>query len=126
MLLACIVCFAKNETTAFFTVNPPMVCQNCEKKIKDNIKFEKGIKAINPSAQKGVVEVVYDADKTNVDAIIKGFKKIGYDATLCQPEVCPENATAPCCAPQAGACCGAKSESCVAPACEAGPDADCK
>ena len=34
------VCFAKDIKTVVLTTNPQMHCENCEKKIKDNIRFE--------------------------------------------------------------------------------------
>ena len=37
------VCFAKDIKTVVLTTNPEMHCTGCEKKIKDNIRFEKGI-----------------------------------------------------------------------------------
>jgi copper chaperone CopZ len=59
---------------------PWMHCANCEKKIKENIRFEKGIKSITTNLKDKTVTVEYDADKTNVQNIINGFKKINYDA----------------------------------------------
>lgn len=118
LMMVSVLCFAKNETTVCFTVNPPLVCNNCENKVKENIKFEKGVKAIKPSSKTNTIEVTYDADKTNVDNLVKRFKKIGYDATVCIPEEeCTENQPAcckeskPCCAEE-NKCCQ-KSEKCV-------------
>ena len=34
---------AKDIKTVMLTTNPEMHCTGCEKKIKDNIRFEKGI-----------------------------------------------------------------------------------
>ena len=117
---------AENRTVTF-TVNPPLVCNNCETKVKDNIRFEKGVKAVKPSFKKGIVEVTYDDSKTNVPALVEGFKKIGYDATICEPvpcepTVCPESG-APCCnqSPQAPCC----NETPVAPCCNEAPVAPC-
>ena len=110
MMFATLVCFAKNETTVCFTVNPPLVCNNCENKVKENIKFEKGVKSIKPSAKTNTVEVTYDADKTNVENLIKGFKKIGYDAALADSKACPA-AESPCCK-QEKKCCKNGGEKC--------------
>lgn len=84
MLMTLSVCMsAKNPTqaTAVFTVMPKMSCENCEKKIKSNLRFEKGIKSIDTSLSGQTVKVVYNPEKTNVEAIQKGFAKIGYVAT---------------------------------------------
>lgn len=89
------------KRTATFTVNPPLVCNNCETKVKENLRFEKGVSAVKPSAKKGIVEITYDDSKTNVEALKEGFKKIGYEATVNtpgqNPEVCPEPCSSPSC-----------------------------
>lgn len=71
---------AKDIKTVVFTVDPQMHCENCEKKIKNNIRFEKGIKKIETDREKQTVTIDYDADKTSPEKIAEGFKKIGYDA----------------------------------------------
>lgn len=72
---------APADTTAIFNVMPKMSCQNCENKIKSNLRFEKGIKSIETSLDSQTVTVVFNLKKTNVENIQKGFKKIGYAAT---------------------------------------------
>ena len=79
------VCTAKDIKTVVLTTNPEMHCTGCEKKIKENIRFEKGIKDIRTNLDNKTVVVEYDADKTNVENIIKGFKKIKYDASVVKP-----------------------------------------
>lgn len=74
------VCMAKDIKTVVLTTNPEMHCNNCEKKIKENIRFEKGIKSIKTNLKDKTVTIEYDADKTTIDNIIKGFKKIKYEA----------------------------------------------
>ena len=73
--------FAKDIKTVVLTTNPEMHCTGCEKKIKDNIRFEKGIKDIRTNLDDKTVTIEYDADKTNVEKIIEGFKKINYEAS---------------------------------------------
>ena len=73
-------CYAKDIKTVVLTTSPQMHCANCEKKIKDNIRFEKGIKSIKTNLKDKTVTIEYDADKTTVPTIIKGFKKIKYEA----------------------------------------------
>lgn len=74
-------CAAKDIKTVVLTTNPEMHCMGCEKKIKENIRFEKGIKDIKTNLEDKTVTIVYDADKTNVEAIIAAFKKISYEAS---------------------------------------------
>lgn len=79
------VCFGKDIKTVVLKTQPEMHCENCEKKIKDNIRFEKGVKDIRTNLDDKTVTIEYDADKTNVEAIIKGFKKINYEACEAKP-----------------------------------------
>ena len=78
--------FAKDIKTVVLKTQPEMHCANCEKKIKDNIRFEKGIKNIETNLGTKTVTIEYDADKTNVQNIIEGFKKIKYEATEVKEE----------------------------------------
>ena len=80
MMLTAVVGLAKDIKTAIFTTNPEMHCESCENKIKGNLRFEKGIKSIKTDLKSKTVTIQYDADKTNVQNIIKGFKKIKYEA----------------------------------------------
>ena len=79
------VCLAKDIKTVVLTTTPQMHCANCEKKIKENIRFEKGIKSIKTNLDDKTVTIEYDADKTTVPDIIKGFKKIKYEAQEVKP-----------------------------------------
>ena len=78
-------CFAKDIKTVVLKTQPEMHCANCEKKIKDNIRFEKGVKSIKTDLKGKTVTIEYDADKTNVESIIAGFKKIKYGASEATP-----------------------------------------
>lgn len=71
---------AKDIKTVVLTTVPQMHCENCEKRIKENIRFEKGIKKIVTDVEHQTVTITYDADKTTVENIIKGFEKINYNA----------------------------------------------
>lgn len=46
-----------------FTTTPQMHCAACENKIKNNLRFEKGIKTSVPNQ---TVTVKYNADKTTI------------------------------------------------------------
>ena len=96
--------FAKDIQELIVTTNPLLSCQNCENKIKKNLRFEKGVTKIETNIPDQRVVVTYDADKTNPEKIAEGFAKIGYTVmkinNCCYPpsECCKENA--PCCQPQ--------------------------
>lgn len=80
MLMVGISIFAKGEVkTVVYTTTPIMHCESCETKIKGNLKFVKGIKAIDTNVGKQTVTIKYDASKASNASIEKGFKKIGYD-----------------------------------------------
>lgn len=87
------VCTAKDIKTVVLTTTPQMHCANCEKKIKENIRFEKGIKSIKTNLQDKTVTIEYDADKTTVPAIIEGFLKIRYEASEVKPAAPARKAT---------------------------------
>ena len=52
--------------TVFFTTTPQMHCAACENKIKNNLRFEKGIKSIETSVPNQTVTVKYNSDKTTI------------------------------------------------------------
>ena len=90
MAMPSIVCAKSNEkSTAVFTVNPQMTCQNCENKIKSNLRFEKGVSAIVTDLKGQTVTVTYDASKTDKSKLVSAFRKIGYNATEASAAVAP-------------------------------------
>lgn len=91
MLLTTMVSLAKDIKTVVLTTNPQMHCESCEKKIKGNIRFEKGIKTIETDLKTKTITIEYDADKTNVQNIIKGFKKIKYEASEVKKDALKKN-----------------------------------
>ena len=46
MMLTAMVALAKDIKTVVLKTQPEMHCESCEKKIKGNLRFEKGIKNI--------------------------------------------------------------------------------
>ena len=64
------------------TPTPQMHCQNCENKIKKNMRFEKGVKKVDTDLEKQHVTITYDPAKNNVEGLRKGMKKIGYDTKV--------------------------------------------
>lgn len=107
--------FAKDIQELVVTTNPPMSCQNCENKIKGNIRFEKGVKNIETNIPDQRVTVTYDAEKTNPEKIEKAFDKIGYHVTVIDENgktVCPESGNENACCEQNGTCCQQKEACC--------------
>lgn len=94
VLAFCLCLHAKgNSATTLFTVEPPMTCQNCENKIKTNLRFEKGVTDISTNLKTGIVTITYDPAKISVDKLIEAFKKIGYTATVTPKTECGPAAT---------------------------------
>lgn len=79
VLLSITAVMAKDFRTVVFKVEQ-MECGNCENKVKNNIKFEKGVKEFSTDLKTHTVTIVYDAEKTNVEKLQSGFKKFKYEA----------------------------------------------
>ena len=82
MALVTIVALAKDIQTVVVTTMPQMHCENCENRIKNNLRFEKGVKKIETNIEKQTVTITYDADKTTVEQLLKGFEKFKYSARV--------------------------------------------
>lgn len=85
MTMLMMVCFALNAgaktiKTVVLKTTPEMHCSSCENRIKDALKFEKGIKDIITNLDDKTVTVKYDADKIDEDKIIAALAKIQYAA----------------------------------------------
>ena len=78
--------FAKDIQELVITTTPPMSCQNCENKIKGNLRFEKGVKKIETNLKDQRVVIEYDADKTSPEKIEQAFEKIGYHIEEVNPQ----------------------------------------
>ena len=112
MLMMSVMAFAKDVKTVVFTTQPQMHCSSCEDKIKSNLRFEKGIKAIETSVENQTVTVTYDADKTTAENLQKGFEKFGYTASVVDAAAPADTAKA-----KKSCCCGKKAEAAAAGGC---------
>ncbi len=72
----------KNLRMLVVTPTPAMHCNNCENKIKSNLRFEKGVVQISTSLEKQTVSITYNGSKTNAEALRAALKKIGYETTV--------------------------------------------
>lgn len=87
--------------TVQLEINPAMHCANCENRIKEQLKFEKGISDIIATAPGNTITVKYNPEKTDVAKIEASLAKAGYEAH----EVC----ATPCHQSEAkGSCCESK------------------
>ena len=64
------------------TPTPQMHCQNCENKIKKNMRFEDGVKKVETNIERQEVTITYDPKKADVKSLQAGMKKIGYDTKV--------------------------------------------
>ena len=79
MALGSMTIYAKDIKEYVVTTNPQMSCQNCENKIKGNLRFEKGVKKVETNLKEQTVTVTYDADKTNEAKLAEAFGKLNYE-----------------------------------------------
>ena len=73
------------------TPTPAMHCENCENKIKSNMRFEKGVKKVETSLERQEVSITYDAKKNNVEGLQAAMKKIGYDTKVVSDKAVKSN-----------------------------------
>ena len=85
MLLLAFTASAADKVTEVFTLDHQM-STHCEKKIKENLRFEKGVSDLEVSLQDNTITITYNPEKTDTEKLIKGFKKIGFNAFLVSPE----------------------------------------
>ena len=78
-LLSVAAVLAKDIRVVVFKVSQ-MHCEKCEKKVKDNMRFEKGLKDIATEVKTKMLTITYDAEKTNVKNLQAGFNKFNYEA----------------------------------------------
>lgn len=79
LLFSSVATFAADKITEIFTLDHQM-SEMCEKRIKENLRFEKGIDKIDVSLKNNTISITYNPEKTDTDKIIGGFKKIGFTA----------------------------------------------
>ena len=73
---------APTADTLQVTTTPQMHCANCEKKIKSNIRFVKGVKKIETSVPQQTITIIYDPRKSTYQDIAKAFERIGYSIAI--------------------------------------------
>lgn len=78
MMMLSVATFGRDIKTVIFTTTPQMHCESCETKIKNSVRFVRGVKSIETNVDSQTVVIKYDADKTTIEKIRDGFAKIGY------------------------------------------------
>lgn len=60
------------------TFNVHLHCENCVKKVRENISYEKGVKDMTVSLENQTVKVTYDPTRTDEAKLIAAIEKLGY------------------------------------------------
>lgn len=63
-----------------------MHCADCEKKIQNCIRFEKGLKDIDTNLKQRTITLTYDAKKTSPEKLEKRLKKSKYTPIELKPD----------------------------------------
>jgi len=86
MLGASMALFGQNKKPAndkekvVFDVS--MTCENCQKRIENNIAFEKGVTDLKVDLAKKTVEIEFKKSQTTVEKLQAAIKKLGYEVKL--------------------------------------------
>lgn len=110
MIFATLTLAAKDLRQVVFSVEQ-LECENCAKKVRNNLRFERGIKTIDTRVAERRVVVTYDAGKTSAKKLAAAFGKFSYTAVIvkdcaldkdgrpaCPPDTAVATApAAPCC-----------------------------
>ena len=60
------------------TFNVHLHCENCMKKVQENISFEKGVKDLHVCLEDQTVSIKYDTAKTTEDKLKAAIEELGY------------------------------------------------
>lgn len=69
----------REKKTKKVTFSVSMHCENCVKKIMDNVAFEKGVKDLEVSLENRTVTIWYDASRTDEATLAAALEKLGYE-----------------------------------------------
>lgn len=59
-----------------------MTCENCQKRIENNIAFEKGVTNMKVDLAKKTVEIEFKKSQTTVEKLQAAIEKLGYEVKL--------------------------------------------
>lgn len=74
----------KKEEVVEFRLNEE-ICQNCKRKIDNNIAFEKGVTGIKYGEDGSTVQVKYRADRTDAKKLQTAFEKVKLEVVEAKP-----------------------------------------
>lgn len=103
MLTLAVAVFAGEKIKTVFTLDHQM-SENCEKKIKTNLRHEKGVSAIDVSLKANTITITFDKDKTDDAKLLDAFKKIGFNAMVVTDGSAHQGTNQGCCGNAGGKC----------------------
>lgn len=99
-----VLCFGARKEIRTVVFSTHLHCENCVKKVVENISFVKGVKDLDVSLENQQIKIVYDAARTDVQKLSSEIRKLGYEceeSTARTCESCKKKA-------DEGACSGCK------------------
>lgn len=81
LALVCVFVSAKPERRRV-VYSSDLDCENCEKKVMENIAFEKGVKDISVNLDNATVSIIFDETKTDTLKLAKAIRRLGYSAKV--------------------------------------------
>lgn len=101
-LVCAVAVMAKDIKTLVVRPAKTIECEKCEKKIKDGLRFVKGVQDVKTDIKAQTITVKYDADKVGEKALNAALTKVGYAKGLAAKACTGE------CKKVAAECCKAK------------------
>jgi Copper chaperone len=84
--VSAIISSQDKKETKTVTFKTTMHCENCVKKVTENISFMRGVKDLKVSLDENVVTITYDPSRTNEDLLAAAIRKLGYEAEKVEPD----------------------------------------
>jgi len=95
LVLCPLTAFSAKPDKQVVVLSCDLHCQACCDKVMKNIAFEKGVKDLVCDLKGKTVTVTYDANKTDLETLLKAFAKIGKPATVQEPAASKTPASVP-------------------------------
>ena len=94
-----VLCFGAGKDIKTVSFKTHLHCENCVKKVVENVSYVKGVKDLDVSLQEQRITIKYDAAKTNVTTLAAEIQKLGYKCVEEKPlppcEICGKTTDCP-------------------------------
>jgi len=98
-----------NDKYSYTMLEVEMDCNACVEKVKTQLAYTKGVKAVKADHVKDIVSVQYLTKKCSEKDLIASLAEIDYEAKVKAKEAAKINKKAPCSSQQKKACGGSKA-----------------